>query len=138
MKRILLAGVVLLLMTGCGKKTEYNLSSLLRLLKDKDPKMRYYAAKELGHFGAEAGEVVPALAEALKDEDKNVRTRAANSLAEIGGDARAAIPALREALKDPEQIVRKAAASALSRLQDPRGQAKQGDKPARKPKRRSD
>jgi len=139
MRRIILAGLMVsLLMTGCGKKKEYNAPSLLQLLRDKDPNMRYYAAKELKSFGAEAGEVVPALAGALKDEDKNVRARAATSLGEIGRDARPAVPALREALKDPEQTVRKAAAAALSRLQDPSGQAKRGEKPARKSKRRSD
>src|SRR5262245_33912628 len=131
MKRIILASLVVLAV-GCGKK-EYSVPSLLDTLKDKDPKMRYYAAKELGHFGAQAKDAVPALTEALKDEDKNVRMGAAYALAEIGPDAKTAIPALGEAAKDKEEVVRKAADYALKRLQDPNPQGKQ-DEQSTKPK----
>jgi HEAT repeat protein len=110
MKRIILASLVVLAV-GCGKK-EYSVPSLLGSLKDKDPKMRYYAAK---------------------DEDKNVRMGAAYALAEIGPDAKTAIPALGEAAKDKEEVVRKAADYALKRLQDPNPQGKQGEQ-STKPK----
>jgi HEAT repeat protein len=126
MRSTILVGLVIL-MAGCGKK-EYSVPSLLDTLKDKDPKMRYYAAKELGHFGAQAKDAVPALTATLKDEDKTVRMGAAYALAEIGPDARTAIPALGEASKDQEESVRKAAAYALKRLQDPNPQAKADDK----------
>jgi HEAT repeat protein len=120
MKQIILTGLVVLMMVGCSKKrNEYTAPSLLQQLKDPDPKMRYYAAKELGHFGAQAGEVVPALIEALKDQDKDVRMRAAYSLAEIGPDAKPAIPALDGAAKDPEAEVRTAANQALKTLRNP-------------------
>lgn len=120
MKQIILTGLVVLMLVGCGKKKrEYTAPSLLQLLKDPDPKIRYYAAKELGNFGAQAGEVVPALIEALKDQDKGVRGRAAYSLAEIGPDAKPAIPALEGAVKDPEVEVRKAADYALKELRKP-------------------
>lgn len=120
MKRIILVGLMVLLV-GCGKKA-YSVPSLLETLKDKDPNMRYYAAKELGHFGAQAKDAVPALTEALKDEEKIVRMGAAYALAEIGPDARTALPALEEASKDREESVSKAAAYALKQLQDPNPQ----------------
>jgi HEAT repeat protein len=124
MKQTFLIGLALVVLVGCSKKKEYTTPSLLDLLQDKDPKMRYYAARELGHSGAEAGAVVPALAEALKDEDKNVRMRAAYSLGEIGPGARPAISGLEGALKDPEAEVRKAADHALKKVRDPSPQGK--------------
>jgi HEAT repeat protein len=125
MKQIFLIGLALVVLVGCGKKKEkeYTAPSLLELLRDKDPKMRYYAARALGHFGSQAGEVVPALAEALKDEDKNVRMVSANSLGEIGPVAKSALPALETAQRDPEAEVRKAADSAIKKV---RGLSPQG------------
>jgi HEAT repeat protein len=123
---------LLVLFAGCGKKKAYSVASLLDLLKDKDPKMRYYAARELGHFGAQAGEVVPALTEALKDEDKDVRMRAASSLGEIGPEARPAIPALEGALKDPDPGVRKAADQAMKTLRDPSPPGKEQPRPGKR------
>jgi len=130
MKRIILAGLVVLMMVGCGKKKkeEYTAPSLLKGLKDQDPKLRYYAVRELGHFAGQAGEVVPALIEALKDPDKDVRMRAAYSLAEIGANAKPAIPALEGAAKDPDAQVRKAADYALKKLRDPNPQGKDESK----------
>jgi HEAT repeat protein len=128
MKRIILVSLAVLAV-GCGKK-EYSVPSLVDTLKkDRDPKMRFYAAKELGHFGAQAKDAVPALTEALKDEDKNVRMEAAYALGEIGPDAAAAVPALAEAQQDNEEAVRKAAAYALKRLQDPNPQAEEAGQP---------
>jgi HEAT repeat protein len=122
-KRIILTGLVVLLTVGCTKKKEYSAPTLLQQLKDTDPKNRSYAARELGHFGNKAEEVVPALSEALRDEDKDVRMRAAYSLGEIGPpDAKPAIPALETALKDREPTVRRAADHALKQL---RGQTTQ-------------
>jgi HEAT repeat protein len=134
MRRVILVGLVVLL-AGCGKKT-YSVASLLELLKDKDPKKRYYAARELGHFGAEARDAVPALTEALKDEDKDVRMGAAYALAEVGPDAQTAIPALEQALQDRDSDVRKAADYALKKLRDPNPQAKETDKKKHKRKRK--
>lgn len=129
MKQIILTGLVVLLTVGCSKKKEYTAPLLIQRLKDKDPKTRYYAARELGHFGNKAEEVVPALIEALKDEDKDVRMRVAYSLGEIGPpDARPAIPALETAVKDPEATVRKAADYALKTLRGVTKQAKDDGK----------
>jgi HEAT repeat protein len=129
MKQIILMGLVVLLTVGCSKKKEYTAPTLLKRLKDTDPKTRYYAARELGHIGNHAEEVVPALIEALKDEDKDVRMRVAYSLGEIGSpDAKPAIPALETALKDPDATVRKAADYALKTLRGQTTQAKDDGK----------
>jgi HEAT repeat protein len=138
MKRIILVGLAALAL-GCGKK-EYSVPSLVDTLKkDRDPNMRYYAAKQLGHFGAKAKDAVPALTEALKDEDKNVRMGSAYALGEIGPDAATAIPALGEAQQDNEEAVRKAATYALNRLQNPNPPPEQAGQPVKsKHKHKSD
>src|SRR5260370_25805387 len=120
MKQTLLIGLALVVLAGCGKKKEkvYTVPSLLELLRDKDPKMRYYAARQLGHFGSQPGEVVPALTEALKDEDKRVRMGSAYALGEIGPGAKSALSALEAALRDPEAEVRKAAAYAIKKVRN--------------------
>jgi HEAT repeat protein len=127
MRRLLLVSLLVLL-AGCGKtrKKEYSFEELLGKLKDNDPGIRYWAARELGHRGAQAKDAVPALTEALKDPDSNVRLGGAYALGGIGPDARAAIPALQRALKDPAEGVRQGAAYALQRIQDPN--AKDGKK----------
>jgi HEAT repeat protein len=126
MRRLLLMSLIVLL-AGCGKtKKDYSLEELLGKLKDNDPGIRYWAARELGHRGAQAKDTVPALTEALKDKDSNVRLGGAYALGEIGADAKAAIPALQRALKDPAEAVRKGAAYALQRIQEPNANVKDG------------
>jgi HEAT repeat protein len=120
MKSLLLFALALLL-AGCSKaKTGVSVPELLETLKeDKDPKMRYWAARQLGSHGAKAEQVVPALSEALKDPDSTVRIGSVYALAEIGPAAKAAIPALEAALKDPNKEVQKGAAYALQKIQNP-------------------
>ena len=126
MRRILIVSLMVLL-AGCGKtKKDYSLEELLGKLKDNDPGIRYWAARELGHRGAQAKDAVPALTEILKDKDGNVRMGGAYALGEIGEDAKAAIPALQRVLKDPVEGVRQGAAYALQRIQDPNANAKDG------------
>jgi HEAT repeat protein len=119
MRRLLLMSLMVLL-AGCGetKKRDYALEELLGKLKDNDPGIRYWAARELGHRGAQAKDAIPALTEALKDRDSNVRVGGAYALGEIGPDAKAAIPALQRARQDPAEAVREGAAYALQRIQD--------------------
>jgi HEAT repeats len=115
---VVLLPSVAVMTTGCGsRKLDYSVSSLVKTLEDKDPKMRYYAAESLGHFGAEARPAVPALIAALKDEDKTVRMGAAYALAEIGPAAADAALGLKAALKDNAREVRTAAAYALKKVQ---------------------
>jgi hypothetical protein len=74
MRKLILVGLAVVLV-GCGKGKgkDVSIPALLESLKDKDPGTRYWAARELGHYGPKAKEAVPALTEALKDPDKNVR-----------------------------------------------------------------
>jgi HEAT repeat protein len=105
--------------SGCGdsRKVDYSVDTLLKTLKDKDPKMRYWAAESLGHFGPGAYSAVPELIVALKDEDKTVRQGVAYALAEMGSAAADAMPALQEAARDAQPEVRTAAAYALKQIQ---------------------
>jgi hypothetical protein len=117
MKKCVLFALIVCVVGCRGRKVEHSVPSLMKTLKThKDPKMRYWAAESLGHFGPEAREAVPALSEALKDPDGMVRMGAAYALAEIGPDAREAAPKLQEALQDPDKQVRDAAAYALPRV----------------------
>jgi HEAT repeat protein len=120
MKRLILISLAVLIV-GCAKDTKkeaYSAPSLIEKLSDKDPGVRYHAAKQLGHKkGSEAKDAIPHLIEALKDEDKNVRIAVAYALAEIGPDAGAAVPALKVALKDKDKKVRDGAAYALKKIE---------------------
>jgi HEAT repeat protein len=108
--------ILLVAGTGCRRKLDYSVPSLVKILKEnKDPNMRYYAAESLGHFGAEARVAVPDLVAALKDDNKMVRMGVAYALGEIGSAD--AVPALQEATKDPENDVRVAAQTALRQIQ---------------------
>jgi HEAT repeat protein len=113
--------VLVLLSAGCGKKggQDYSVPGLVGQLKDKNPDMRYSAARALGRYGHEAGPAVPALVEALKDESPMVRMGAAYALGDIGPDAREAVAALQQASKDRDTKVRQAAAYALKRIEAP-------------------
>jgi HEAT repeat protein len=108
--------------TGCkdSRKIDYSVPTLVKSLKDPDPNTRYYAAKSLGGFGAQANSAVPDLIETLKDDDPMVRMGAAYALAEIGPAAADAKPALEQAVKDPDAKVRDAASYTLRRLQGQR------------------
>jgi HEAT repeat protein len=105
--------------SGCGdsRRVDYSIDSLRKTLKDNDPKMRYWAAESLGHFGPEAHSTVPDLIGALKDQDGTVRQGVAYALAEMGAAAADALPALQEAARDPQPEVRTAAAYALKQIQ---------------------
>jgi HEAT repeat protein len=105
---------------GCGdsRKVDYSVASLVKTLKDQDPKMRYWAAESLGHFGPGASSAVPELIQALKDEDGTVRMGVAYALAELGPAATEAVPALQEAARDPDKEVRTAAAYALKQIRE--------------------
>jgi len=120
MKRLMVICLIVLL-AGCGKKdqTDYSVPGLIGQLKDKDPDMRYSAARSLGRYGAEAKPAIPALVEALKDESPMVRMGAAYGLGDIGPDAKDAVPALKQALKDRDKKVIEAAAYALKRIEAP-------------------
>ena len=108
-----------LLGVGCGKERKhYTVPELIQTLKDSDPDMRYWAARELGKTsGPDAKAAVEALAEALRDPDETVRMGAAYGLADLGPEAKSAVPALKQASKDTSKQVRDAAAHAMKKVQ---------------------
>jgi HEAT repeat protein len=120
MRKLTIIGLILLAV-GCGNKEKegYTVPRLVEKLKDKDPNVRYSAARDLGKYGAEAKPAVPALVEALKDESPMVRMGAAYALGEVGPDAKDAVPELKKATNDRDAEVRKAAAYAMKQLEAP-------------------
>jgi hypothetical protein len=123
MRNVALIGLHILIVgsAGCGKdppKEDYSVSGFVTQLKDKDPNMRYSAARSLGKFGPEAKAAIPALVESLKgDESPLVRMGAAYALGDMGADAAEALPALKQAANDRDPEVRKAAAYAVKHIQ---------------------
>jgi HEAT repeat protein len=96
---------------GCGSKMEkskeYTTQELITTLKDPDPNMRYWAARELGKSpGTDASVAVQALTEALADPDTTVRSGAAYALGDIGPQAKSALPALNKARQGSSNDVR--------------------------------
>jgi chromosome segregation ATPase len=59
----------------------------VKLLKDRDAKIRARAAEELGELGAAAREALPALVDALDDESPAVRQAAKQALARVVKDS---------------------------------------------------
>ena len=107
---------------GCGGKKEkgkeYTPQDLIATLKDPDPNMRYWAARELGKGkGPDAPTAVQALTAALTDPDATVRMGAAYALGDLGPEAKAALPALKKAARDPAKEVREGAEYALKKVQ---------------------
>jgi HEAT repeat protein len=105
---------------GCGKekKKEYAVPDLIATLKDDNPDMRYWAARELGKRpGPDVPRAVAALAGALADPNETVRMGAAYGLGDIGPAAKSAVPALQKAAKDPSNQVREGVAYALKKIQ---------------------
>ena len=99
--------------------------SLIKLLRDKDPKLRASAARELGHMGGKAGAAVPALILLLDDDEVaepqavvngRVCDEASWALAWIGQPA---VDALIKALANPNVRICEQAAITLARMQSP-------------------
>ena len=86
---------------------------LVKLLDDKDYKVRMAAAEALGQIGAEAA--VEPLIRSLGDTSKNVQQVAAEGLTKVGEPA---ISALLDALIGKDQLARKWAAEALGNIGD--------------------
>jgi HEAT repeat protein len=74
--------------------------SLVRCLKDKEDKVREYAALALGDIGLEPDLVVPALLENLQDPDLDIRTSTALALGAFGERAKAAAPKVRKLIHE--------------------------------------
>jgi HEAT repeat protein len=85
----------------------------LKLLKNKDPRVRRAAATNLGRLGAEAKFAIAPLRQRLTDADPRVRSGAATALCEIGP---AAVEEMIQALALPDRLVRREAVWGLAKI----------------------
>jgi HEAT repeat protein len=111
--------ILVLLLTGCGRKPPYegrSVEQLERMLADANPAVQVQGAFGLSLKGEEAEPAVPALIQALNSPDALVRQQACLALGKIGPRAEKATPALISALADSEWAVRRQAAMALGRI----------------------
>jgi len=134
----------LLATTAWGQqKSDLEISTLTRDLKQRDSFVRWRAARALLKVGSYSRAAVPALIEALNIEDGDISDRARDALVTIGPDAvpdliealthrdslthskaiealvaigPPAVPSLIEALKDDDHYVRGTAIEALSQI----------------------
>jgi CubicO group peptidase (beta-lactamase class C family) len=88
-------------------------ASLVRALKDPDPRVRENAAESLGRMGPAAPEAVEPLLLCLSDSDPYVIGEAAEALSRIGG---AAVPGLIRLLEHAAPSSRWAATIALGKI----------------------
>lgn len=103
-----------LLLGTIGADARAAAPSLIRLLADEAPEVRYTAARALGSVGAHAA--APALAKLLDDKAPQVRLVAAEALIALGADAGSVIPALTKALKSDQPEEAHAAAKLFAEL----------------------
>lgn len=103
-----------LTLTMIGADARSAAPSLIRLLADESPEVKYTAARALGSVGTDAA--VPALAKLLDDKTPQVRLVAAEALIALGADAGAVLPALTKALKSEQPEEAHAAAKLLGEL----------------------
>ncbi len=89
---------------------------LVKLLQDKDPKVRWRSARSLGDYGEQAKPAVDELRSLLSDKDRFVQYHAAVALGKIGDRSDATIDALVETVTVPDGRVARAAISALRAL----------------------
>jgi HEAT repeat protein len=93
--------------------------TIIRLLEDSDPNVRYHAAISLGKIGPDASEAVPVLLKLLQDEDKRVRGAAASLIDSIGYCDATVIEKLEERMReDKNPGMRRWAADAIRRLKE--------------------
>jgi HEAT repeat protein len=92
----------------------------IKLLKNKDARVRSVAAKNLAWLGSEAKFAIPPLRQRLRDADPQVRRQAVMALGEIGPEA---VEELIEALTLSDVDVRREAVWALGKIGPRAGQA---------------
>lgn len=128
-----------------GKMGTEAIPTLVKMLEDKDPKVKTMACESLGGFGVEAKAAipdlilgfrdaalrekavealakigvgaVPSLVDSLASRSSSVRLGAAMTLGKIGPPAKSAVVKLTIYTKDPSPEVRKAVWDALARIQ---------------------
>lgn len=114
---LLVAGVLLSPVKEQTVPKPEQVPSLIKLLKNKDPKTRAGAAEDLGQVGAiraqDAEAAVKPLTEALRDKEPNVRRAAALALGRIRLEAKEVVPEVAKLLEDRSPAVLQAAATSL-------------------------
>lgn len=121
--RIQAAGVLAEICKEDEPDTKVVVPALVEALKDKEGKVRGFAAEALGYVGSDARAAIPDLINLLKDRDDEVRSRAAFALGGFGAEAKAAVPALIGLLADPDDGVRASAAAGLGEIGAPAKEA---------------
>lgn len=87
---------------GLGNVGRPAIPLLLEALKDKDDRVRMFAASSLGKIGYAEEDVVLGLVEAITDKDYLVRKEAIESLGRINFELKVVVPQLIKVLKDEE------------------------------------
>lgn len=90
------------------------LPTLIELLADASPRVRFAAAQVVGFFGVEAAAATPRLIELLEDESSMIRREAACSLGGVDRVEKRSVGALRKMLADPDLRCRYAAREILA------------------------
>jgi HEAT repeat protein len=124
MKLLSLAGLSLVLLTGCGGPPPPTLAGgkpvshwVESLRTSPDIKLRKEAAFKLGNVGSADATAFPAVLGALKDADAVVRSEAILALVKFGPAALEAVPVLTELRdSDADPKVRTYATKALEKL----------------------
>jgi len=92
------------------------IETLMEMLKDPNPGVRYSAVYAIAELGLAAKPAIAALMQSLQDEDSSVRARAAHALGKIGPVASKAVPALEALLADEDSRVRSSASWAILKI----------------------
>jgi HEAT repeat protein len=86
---------------------------LVKMLKDKDPFVRWVVARTLGKLGKRADDVVPSLLANIDDEDLDARMAAIEAVGKFGPEANRAVEALARTVGKGDAEVRVATIKAL-------------------------
>ncbi|WP_397569574.1 HEAT repeat domain-containing protein [Schlesneria sp. T3-172] len=99
-----------------GSPASASVASLLPLLEEEDPGVRYEAIIALGRIHSESEQVVPALTRQLEDRNPVIHHAAINALRDFESDAESALPKLRTFMKDKSPLIRLSAARAVAEI----------------------
>lgn len=100
-----------------GRKADdsRDVQTLVKQLKDEDPRVRERAAVHLGELGSDGWEAAGVLTDRLGDDDARVRLQAADAVIKVGGDIGRALDALTALLTSDDATLRHDAAIQIGR-----------------------
>jgi len=110
-----------------GPPAKSAIPTLIKVLKEHDPRAKANAAMALGRIGEQPSAVIPALMVCLDDADPVVRGNSIGALTRFGERAKAAVPALENSLHDTNGNVSRLAELALKRIEPERASQKRRD-----------